>query len=209
MIRVDDQNVPLCPVLSRYDSGAERKVPMSDRKQATAIAHPNIALVKYWRRPTGAEPARGRFVVHHPRWARRPRLGSSFNPAANSDRFVFAGRAVPAMLSRVSACLDDLRRRVDVTTRAVVESDNDFPTAAGPCLIGVGFRGPGGRGRCRVGRRAAEPMSWPSSLGARPVQQHGRSSVALWSSHWWIRVGEQRPGSFSSPRRGRCGWRSQ
>jgi diphosphomevalonate decarboxylase len=109
------------------------------RMQATAIAHPNIALVKYWGKTDQGQnlPAVGSLSITLDGLATTTRV--SFNPAANSDRFVFAGRAVPAMLSRVSACLDDLRRRVDVTTRAVVESDNDFPTAAGLASSASGF----------------------------------------------------------------------
>ena len=107
--------------------------------QATAIAHPNIALVKYWGKTDHEQnlPAVGSLSITLDGLSTTTRV--SFNPAATSDRFVFGGRVVPAMLSRVSACLDDLRRRVEVTTRAVVESDNDFPTAAGLASSASGF----------------------------------------------------------------------
>ena len=107
--------------------------------QATAIAHPNIALVKYWGKTDVEQnlPAVGSLSITLDGLSTTTRV--SFNPALTSDRFVFAGRVVPAMLSRVSACLDDLRRRVEVTTRAVVESDNNFPTAAGLASSASGF----------------------------------------------------------------------
>ena len=107
--------------------------------QATAIAHPNIALIKYWGKADVEQnlPAVGSLSITLDGLSTTTRV--SFNPAQTSDRFVFAGRVVPAMLSRVSACLDDLRRRVEVTTRAVVESENNFPTAAGLASSASGF----------------------------------------------------------------------
>jgi diphosphomevalonate decarboxylase len=107
--------------------------------QATAVAHPNIALVKYWGKTDHEQnlPAVGSLSITLDGLSTTTQV--TFDPAATSDRFVFGGRDVPAMLSRVSACLDDLRRRVEVTTRAVVESDNDFPTAAGLASSASGF----------------------------------------------------------------------
>jgi len=107
--------------------------------QATAIAHPNIALVKYWGKTDQEQnlPAVGSLSITLDGLATTTRV--SFSPSAHADRFVFGGRPVPAMLSRVSACLDDVRRRVGATARAVVESDNDFPTAAGLASSASGF----------------------------------------------------------------------
>lgn len=107
--------------------------------QATAIAHPNIALVKYWGKTDLEQnlPAVGSLSITLDGLETTTRV--TFEPAVATDRFVFGGRAVPAMLSRVSACLDDLRRRAQVTTRAVVESHNNFPTAAGLASSASGF----------------------------------------------------------------------
>ena len=121
-------------MIRAHKKGADKPI-----MQATAIAHPNIALVKYWGKtdPEQNLPAVGSLSITLDALTTTTRV--SFNPSAHVDRFVFGGRPVPAMLSRVSACLDDLRRRVDVTTRAVVESDNDFPTAAGLASSASGF----------------------------------------------------------------------
>jgi diphosphomevalonate decarboxylase len=43
------------------------------------------------------------------------------------------------MLPRVTSCLDLLRKHAGVETRAVVESENDFPTAAGLASSASGF----------------------------------------------------------------------
>ena len=107
--------------------------------QATAIAHPNIALVKYW----------GKSDVEH----NIPAVGSlsitldglttttsvTFDPDFDEDRFLLSGSEVPAMATRVSQCLDRLRRVVGSGLYAVVESKNDFPTAAGLASSASGF----------------------------------------------------------------------
>jgi diphosphomevalonate decarboxylase len=107
--------------------------------QATAIAHPNIALVKYWGKSDVGQnlPAVGSLSITLDGLTTTTKV--EFQPGLPADRFVFAGREMPAMASRVSACLDDIRRRTGSTLRAVVESDNDFPTAAGLASSASGF----------------------------------------------------------------------
>lgn len=107
--------------------------------QATAIAHPNIALVKYWGKTDREQnlPAVGSLSITLDGLATTTRV--RFDPAIATDQFLFAGKVVPAMTSRVSACLDDIRRRVGTMARAEVESSNDFPTAAGLASSASGF----------------------------------------------------------------------
>jgi diphosphomevalonate decarboxylase len=107
--------------------------------QATAIAHPNIALVKYWGKADVGEnlPAVGSLSITLDGLTTRTRV--RFDEALNEDLFLFAGREEPAMAARVSACLDDLRERVGAKVFATVESDNDFPTAAGLASSASGF----------------------------------------------------------------------
>lgn len=107
--------------------------------KATATAHPNIALVKYW----------GKTDVEH----NIPAVGSlsitiegltttttvSFEESLDEDRFLLAGREVPEMAGRVSRCLDLVRERAGRSEKAVVESENDFPTAAGLASSASGF----------------------------------------------------------------------
>jgi diphosphomevalonate decarboxylase len=107
--------------------------------QATAVAHPNIALVKYWGKADVGEnlPAVGSLSITLDGLTTRTRV--CFDEALNEDLFLFAGREAPAMAARVSACLDDLRERVGAKVFARVESDNDFPTAAGLASSASGF----------------------------------------------------------------------
>lgn len=107
--------------------------------QATAIAHPNIALIKYWGKADVEQnlPAVGSLSLTLDGLATTTRV--VFDPEAAVDRFVFAGTEAPAMAARVTACLDDVRRRVGTMSRAVVESENNFPTAAGFASSASGF----------------------------------------------------------------------
>jgi diphosphomevalonate decarboxylase len=107
--------------------------------EATAVAHPNIALVKYWGKvdPELNIPAVGSLSITLDGLSTTTRV--CFDPGLTEDRFDLDGRPAPEMLPRVTSCLDLLRRRADVETRALVESNNDFPTAAGLASSASGF----------------------------------------------------------------------
>ncbi len=109
------------------------------KRQATAIAHPNIALIKYWGKSDVAQniPAVGSISITLDGLTTTTRV--SFDPDLSEDRFLLSGREVPAMARRVSGCLDRLRGTVGSDLHAVVESDNDFPTAAGLASSASGF----------------------------------------------------------------------
>jgi len=105
----------------------------------TARACANIALVKYWGKADVREnlPAVGSLSITLDGLTTRTRV--HFDETLNEDLFLFAGGEEPAMAARVSACLDDLRERVGAKVFARVESDNDFPTAAGLASSASGF----------------------------------------------------------------------
>jgi diphosphomevalonate decarboxylase len=108
-------------------------------QHATAVAHPNIALVKYWGKADAAQnlPAVGSLSITVEGLATTTTV--RFDTALDADRFRLAGREEPAMARRVSACLDELRRRAGSSLHAAVESGNDFPTAAGLASSASGF----------------------------------------------------------------------
>jgi diphosphomevalonate decarboxylase len=108
-------------------------------QQATAVAHPNIALVKYWGKSDVARnlPAVGSLSITVEGLATTTTV--RFDPDLDADRFRLAGREEPAMARRVSACLDELRLRAGSSLHAAVESSNDFPTAAGLASSASGF----------------------------------------------------------------------
>lgn len=105
---------------------------------ATAIAHPNIALVKYWGKRDAALnlPATGSYSLTLA--PIRTRTTVSWGQA--EDRLVLNGaEAVGRPLTRIQRFLDLLRADHPSLGHAHVESDNDFPTAAGLASSSSGF----------------------------------------------------------------------
>ena len=107
--------------------------------RAVAVAHPNVALVKYWgkRARAGNLPATGSLSLVLGGLATETSV--RFDPGLARDRVLLDGREDAETSARVSACLDELRREAGVSTRAAVESSNDFPTGAGLASSASGF----------------------------------------------------------------------
>lgn len=111
--------------------------------EALAVAHPNIALVKYWGKRDSA--------------LNLPREGSlsltlagmesvthvAFDGAFAADELVLGGNPAPeASLRKARRILDEVRRRAGgrlAALHARVESRNDFPTGAGLASSASGF----------------------------------------------------------------------
>lgn len=109
----------------------------SNSHTATALAHPNIALVKYWGKRDEALnlPCVGSLSITLDRIRTRTRV--RFVDEAGADAVRLNGETVDAR--RVGAGLDLLRARAGVTWRAEVDSTNNFPTAAGLASSASGF----------------------------------------------------------------------
>jgi diphosphomevalonate decarboxylase len=108
--------------------------------EACAVAHPNIALVKYWgkRRGVGNLPAVGSISMTLAGMATRTRV--RFLGEGGEDRIRLDGvEADPATRRRVGTLLDRLRAFVSDAGAAEVESFNDFPTGAGLASSASGF----------------------------------------------------------------------
>lgn len=99
------------------------------RFRASAIAHANIALVKYWgKADVGTNmPATGSLSITLDGLSTRTDV--VFTPGRESDRLRIDGRQADP--GRVTACLDLLRRRAAVDWSARIDSHNNFPMAAG------------------------------------------------------------------------------
>lgn len=106
---------------------------------ATAIAHPNIALIKYWgkRDSTLNLPAVGSLSITLD--AVRSRTTVRFEAGRRADSVILNGREDAVATRRATACLDSLRARAGVRLGALVETDNDFPTGAGLASSASGF----------------------------------------------------------------------
>jgi diphosphomevalonate decarboxylase len=107
--------------------------------RATALAHPNIALVKYWgkRDDTLNLPASGSLSITLD--GLHTRTSVRFDPALGEDDIELNGRCDEAESRKISAFLDLLRTRAGIATRARVASANDFPTGAGLASSASGF----------------------------------------------------------------------
>ncbi|HEY3521334.1 MAG TPA: diphosphomevalonate decarboxylase [Rhodanobacteraceae bacterium] len=105
----------------------------------TALAHPNIALIKYWgkREGGGNLPATGSLSITLDALNTRTRV--EFDSTLSRDELLLDGKSDPAALARVGSCLDVLRDLAGDHRRARVETNNDFPTAAGLASSASGF----------------------------------------------------------------------
>jgi len=108
--------------------------------EAVALAHPNVALSKYW----GKRPGDGRFPavpslsVTLAGLATRTRV--RFDRALVDDRIILNGQTADERASaRVIELLDRVRAAAGEIRRAEVVSRNDFPTASGLASSASGF----------------------------------------------------------------------
>ena len=107
--------------------------------RASARARANFALVKYWGKADAAlnVPAVGSIsITLDALWSDTQ---VEFDPRLSADELVLDGARRAEQLGKVSSCLDVLRERAGVRTRARVASSNNFPTGAGLASSASGF----------------------------------------------------------------------
>jgi len=97
--------------------------------RASAIAQPNIALIKYWGKRNIAEnlPATGSLSITLASLTTRMTVG--LDDALRLDELKVNGETAADMLPRVSACLDHLLGTG--RAKASIDSECNFPIAAG------------------------------------------------------------------------------
>lgn len=99
---------------------------------ATALAHPNIALIKYWGNRDAALrlPANGSISMNLDGLFTRTRV--MFDKACREDTLVLNGERVGGLgMQRVEDILDQVRFLAGITLHAEVLSENNFPAGAG------------------------------------------------------------------------------
>jgi diphosphomevalonate decarboxylase len=99
---------------------------------ATAIAHPNIAFIKYWgnRDHTYRLPENGSISLNLAELVTQTRV--TFDPALSADIFDLNNlRQTGTALQRVTSHLNIIRGLRGIATRAHVMSENNFPAGAG------------------------------------------------------------------------------
>lgn len=107
---------------------------------ATAVAHPNIALVKYWGKADAqlALPATGSVSMGLDVFPTTTTV--TLDAAAAADSLVLNGGAAPeGALLRVQQFLDLVRELAGSSDRAAVVSENTVPTGAGLASSASGF----------------------------------------------------------------------
>ena len=101
--------------------------------QATAVAHPNIALVKYW----GKQPGPGNVPATPSLSITLDTLTTTTSVTTGSqDRIVLNGAVVED--AKIESFLDELRGTFDVPP-LTVETENNFPTGSGLASSASGF----------------------------------------------------------------------
>jgi diphosphomevalonate decarboxylase len=142
--------------------------------QATALAHPNIALAKYWGKAPGSDnaPAVPSLSVTLAGMATTTTV--TFDEGLENDLFELNGApADEASLLRVTALLDEVRGEADLSLRARVRSRNDFPTAAGLASSASGFAALAVAARAAAG--LAPDLARESHLARRASASSARS----------------------------------
>lgn len=109
--------------------------------KATATAHPNIALVKYWGKRDHAFNLPAAPSLSMTLGGLTTRTSVEFLPDQAADSLELDGETVVkgARLGRVSQFLDLVRAMAGISLHARVQSSNDFPTGAGLASSASGF----------------------------------------------------------------------
>ncbi|OQX64665.1 MAG: diphosphomevalonate decarboxylase [Anaerolinea sp. 4484_236] len=108
--------------------------------KATAIAHPNIAFIKYWgnRDHDQRIPANGSFSMNLEGLSTRTQV--DFNADFVRDSLTLNGTPIGGTgLQRVSQILDEVRAMAGNSLHAEVRSENNFPTGAGIASSAAAF----------------------------------------------------------------------
>ncbi len=114
----------------------------ADTAPRQAVAHPNIALVKYWGKADAALNVPAVPSISITLDALSTRTAVTPAPDLEMDHIRLNGRELDPHSDearRIVACLDRLRAIAGRRTSARVESSNDFPTGAGLASSASGF----------------------------------------------------------------------
>ena len=147
--------------------------------KATALAHSNLALVKYWGKKNASLniPAVGSISITLKELFTRTQV--QFDPKLDSDVLILNNaRSDQQKEKRIGAFLDIIRSQAKIDNFARVVSENNFPTGAGLASSASGFAA-----LAIAGTKAAQ-LSLPlNRLSVSPdevlVQRHDPFWVAL------------------------------
>lgn len=160
------------------------------RTTATAVAHANIALVKYWGKRDAALnlPATGSLSITLAGLTTRTTVRLHDGP---EDRVQLDG--VPAaepVRQRISRFLDLVRAEAGITARAEVVTANDFPTGAGLASSASGFAA-----LALASSRAAGLALPPPALSALARRGSGSAARSVFGGFVEMHRGERPDGA--------------
>lgn len=109
-------------------------------RRATAVAHANIALAKYWGKLDASENLPAVPSLSLTLDALSTKTTVSFEQGLGTDEFALDGTPASGRpLARVTGLLDRVRARAGLELFARVVTENDFPTASGLASSASGF----------------------------------------------------------------------
>ena len=109
-------------------------------KTTSAIAHPNIALIKYWGKRDQALNLPATHSLSVTLNTLVTKTSVSFVDGLRADQVSVESQPADTLFQqRVSSCLSQLRELVNIDLFARVETSNNFPTAAGLASSASGF----------------------------------------------------------------------
>lgn len=138
---------------------------------ATALAHPNIAFIKYWGNRDEALrlPMNGSISMNLDGLLTRTTV--SFQPSLALDELIINGREMTGPgLERVSAILDEARAAAGIHYRAEVTSENNFPIGAGIASSAAAFAA------LALAATKAAGLEWSEAQLSR-LARHGSGSA--------------------------------
>jgi diphosphomevalonate decarboxylase len=125
---------------------------------ATALAHPNIAFIKYWGNRDQALRLPASSSISMNLAALQTETRVLFDPALKSDELLLNNsQASPAQTQRVSSVLDLVRALANSPLFARVESSNNFPSGSGIASSSSAFAALALAAAAAAGLRLAEP----------------------------------------------------
>ncbi len=175
------------------------------RHVATAYAHTNIALVKYWGKRGGGPlnlPAVGSLSLTLQGFGTQTTV--TLEPALSQDTLELNGAAQDGEpVAKVTRFLDLIRGQVGKTTRARVVSRNDVPTAAGLASSASAFAA------LAVAGAGAFGLGWDArALSALARQGSGSAARSLFGGFVRLNRGERADGAdcVATPIPEAAGW---
>lgn len=158
------------------------------RRRATALAHPNIAFIKYWgnqddalRLPANPSLSMNLAELH-------TITTVEFDDTLGHDTLAINGQPVSGTgLKRVSASLDLIRAEAGLTTRAQVQSKSNFPVGSGIASSAAAFAALAVAGAAAAGLPANEALL--SRLARRGSGSASRSVPAGYCE--WVTGGDE------------------